>query len=99
MFCWKLRPVIHLKAVEHHGFRCPGDGGAPGAGADGGDGKGNGRGNGKGNGKGNAGGGKPEEPARERPDAGGMGQACAGVSCPTGAQFCLNGTCHAVTSP
>jgi hypothetical protein len=102
---WQLRPVINLRAVEHDGGKC-GGGGPPAdpgnAQPDAGDGKGNG--NGKGNGKpddpGGKGNGKPDKPhGRDKPDAAASAgpRACAQVSCPMGAQFCLNGTCHDVT--
>jgi hypothetical protein len=67
-----------------------------------------GNGNGKpddpgGPGKGHGdGGGKPDDPpGRDKPDAAASAgpRACAQVTCPMGAQFCLNGTCHDVTAP
>ncbi len=112
---WQLRPVIHLRSVEHDGGKCGGNpdpgGGNPDAG--GGNGKGNGKGNGNGKGmpadpgdmgkgKDRGDGGKPDDPpGPDKPDAASSGvpRACASVNCPMGAQFCLNGACHDVMAP
>jgi hypothetical protein len=110
---WQLRPVIHLRSVEHDGGKCGGGGPPPDGGQgngmpDAGKGKGNGNGKGKpddpgGQGKGHGdGGGKPDDPpGRDKPDAAASAvpRACANVTCPMGAQFCLNGTCHDVMAP